>query len=99
MAALGLVEPDTRNKRKLLTQFPRDCYGTGGTEMNVRRSYTYIHTVTCTPEERRYLGTARQAAEEEGVTRKRLATKQYQGSVSYGVSSQAIYREPCTSKS
>jgi hypothetical protein len=33
------------------------------------------------------LVTARQAAEEEGVTRKRLATKQYQGSVSYGVGS------------
>jgi flagellar basal body-associated protein FliL len=58
-----------------------------------------IIVVTCTPEERRYLGTARQAAEEEGVTRKRLAIKQCQGSVSYGVGPQAIYREPCTSKS
>jgi hypothetical protein len=38
------------------------------------------------------LVTARQAAEEEGVTRKRLATKQCQDSVSYGVGSQAIYR-------
>jgi hypothetical protein len=45
------------------------------------------------------LVTARQAAEEEeGVTRKRLATKQCQGSVSYGVGSQAIYREPCSSR-
>jgi hypothetical protein len=35
------------------------------------------------------LVTARQAAEEEGVTRKRLGTKQYQGSVFYGVGSQA----------
>jgi hypothetical protein len=43
------------------------------------------------------LVTARQAAEEEGVPRKRLATKQCQGSVSYGVGSQAIYREPCSS--
>jgi hypothetical protein len=43
------------------------------------------------------LVTARQAAEEEGVTRKRLATKQCQGSVSYGVGSQAIYREACSS--
>jgi hypothetical protein len=42
------------------------------------------------------LVTARQAAEEEGVTRKRLATKQCQGSVSYGVGSQAIYRGPCS---
>jgi hypothetical protein len=57
------------------------------------------HIVTCTLEERRYLGTARQAVEEEGVTRKRLATKQCQGSVSYGVGPQGIYREPCTSKS
>jgi hypothetical protein len=44
------------------------------------------------------LVTARQAAEEEGVTRKRLATKQCQGSVSYGVGSQAIYRGPCSSR-
>jgi hypothetical protein len=44
------------------------------------------------------LVTARQAADEEGVTRKRLATKQCQGSVSYGVGSQAIYREPCSSR-
>jgi hypothetical protein len=42
------------------------------------------------------LVTARQAVEEEGVTRKRLATKQCQGSVSYGVGSQAIYRGPCS---
>jgi hypothetical protein len=42
------------------------------------------------------LVTARQAAEEEGVTRKRLATKQCQGSVSYRVGSQAIYRGPCS---
>jgi hypothetical protein len=42
------------------------------------------------------LVTARQAAEEEGVTRKRLATKQSQGSVSYGVGSQAMYRGPCS---
>jgi hypothetical protein len=42
------------------------------------------------------LVTARQAAEEEGVTRKRLATKQCQGRVSYGVGSQAIYRGPCS---
>jgi hypothetical protein len=47
---------------------------------------------------RRCLVTARQAAEEEGVTRKRPATKQCQGSVSYGVGSQAIYREPCSSR-
>jgi hypothetical protein len=58
-----------------------------------------VHIVTCMPEERRYLVTARPAAKEEGVTRKRLATKQCQGSVSYGVGPQAIYREPCTSKS
>jgi hypothetical protein len=45
---------------------------------------------------RRYLVTASQAAEEEGVTRKRLATKQCQGRVSYGVGSQAIYRDPCS---
>jgi hypothetical protein len=38
------------------------------------------------------LVTARQAAEEEGVTRKRLATKQYQGSVSYG-SGPRLYTE------
>jgi hypothetical protein len=44
------------------------------------------------------LVTARQAAEEEGVTRKRLATKQCQGNVSYGVRSQAIYREACRSR-
>jgi hypothetical protein len=44
------------------------------------------------------LVTARQAAGEEGITRKRLATKQCQGSVSYGVGSQAIYREPCSSR-
>jgi hypothetical protein len=44
------------------------------------------------------LVTARQAAEEEGVTRKRLGTKQCQGSVSYGVGSQAIYRKPCSSR-
>jgi hypothetical protein len=44
------------------------------------------------------LVTARQAAEEKGVTRKRLATKQCQGNVSYGVGSQAIYREPCSSR-
>jgi hypothetical protein len=43
------------------------------------------------------LVTARHAAGEEGVTRKRLATKQCQGNVSYGVGSQAIYREPCSS--
>jgi hypothetical protein len=42
------------------------------------------------------LVTARQAAEEEGVTKKRLATKQCQGSVSYGVGSQAMYRGPCS---
>jgi hypothetical protein len=41
---------------------------------------------------------ARQAAEEEGVTRKWLATKQCQGSVSYWVGSQAIYRGPCSSR-
>jgi hypothetical protein len=44
------------------------------------------------------LVTARQAAEEEGVTSKWLATKQCQGSVSCGVGSQAIYREPCSSR-
>jgi hypothetical protein len=44
------------------------------------------------------LVTARKAAEEEGVTRKQLATKQCQGSVSYGVGSQAIYRGPCSSR-
>jgi hypothetical protein len=38
---------------------------------------------------RRYLVTARRAAEEEGITRKWLATKQCQGSVSYRVCSQA----------
>jgi hypothetical protein len=38
------------------------------------------------------LVTARQAAEEEGVTRKRLATKQHQGSVYYGVGSR-LYTE------
>jgi hypothetical protein len=38
------------------------------------------------------LVTARQAAEEEGVTRKGLATKQYQGSVSMG-SGPRLYTE------
>jgi hypothetical protein len=44
------------------------------------------------------LVTARQAAEEEGVTRKRLATKQCQGSVSYGVRSQATQLESSVSQ-
>jgi hypothetical protein len=44
------------------------------------------------------LVTARPAAKEKGVTRKWLATKQCQGNVSYGVGSQAIYREPYSSR-
>jgi hypothetical protein len=59
----------------------------GGYEMSVLCGYMFCIYCDITW---RYLVTARQAAEEEGVTRKRLATKQYQGSVFYGVRSQAI---------
>jgi hypothetical protein len=49
----------------------------------------YIHIVTCTPEERRYLVTARQQLRNEALLGNGWP-QQYQGRVFYGVRSQAI---------